>query len=219
MLFRYVEVSSTFIDELYKCIFQLVQGKISPDVFADWHFANFKLRNGFFSTQIQASSKGDGEGRLFCWWVSPKVSALSSGGLRIPPPTWELLRVLGCSTTPLTLGSVLLPGALRPKAAPSQTRGVLWGRKKFPNHTQIASKALHRSLLVGLVGWKSSQSLFSFQNLDYAIYLQILKFYQHCKKDLRSKEKRLVVEGMDAGARVRIQIWALNFVLSSWAVI
>lgn len=36
---------------------------------------------------------------------------------------------------------------------------------------------------------------------------------------MSSKEKKLVAEDMDSGARVRVQIWALHLVVSSWAVI
>lgn len=46
-------------------MFWLVQEKIISDIFAGQHFANFKLKNEFFSTQIQVSSKWDGKAVLF----------------------------------------------------------------------------------------------------------------------------------------------------------
>lgn len=56
-----------------------VQETIIPDIFADQHFANFKLRNGSFSTQLQISPELDG---VAIWLaVFLQVLALPSGSL------------------------------------------------------------------------------------------------------------------------------------------
>lgn len=61
-------------------MFQLVQEKIISDIFADQHFAYFKLRKGSFSTQTQISPKWDGEAVLISG-LPERALVLSSGGL------------------------------------------------------------------------------------------------------------------------------------------